>query len=116
MDECARVREERGDGGGLVATTADCSAGGVELSTDDCRQPVDITDENSFLYFFMAGAHFWGFFFNTKNMTLSTQKMVLFCIYFSSALSPSSTSSPPCSSVYRLSDWSLTVPNRHVLC
>ena len=40
----------------LVATTAGSSAAGVELPTDDCRQPAGITDENSFFYFFMAGA------------------------------------------------------------
>ena len=43
--------------------------------------------------------------------------MVLFCIYFSSALSSSSTSSAPCSSVYRSGSviCSLTVPSHHVL-
>ena len=102
----------------LVVTTAGSSSAGVELSTDDCRQPAGITDENSFFYFFMTGAHFLGkTIFLTKEMALSTQKMVLFCIYFSSALSSSSTSSAPCSSVYRFrfSDCSLTVPNHHVL-
>jgi hypothetical protein len=44
----------------LVATTAGSSAAGVELPTDDCRQPAGITDENSFFYFFMAGDHFFG--------------------------------------------------------
>jgi hypothetical protein len=34
----------------LVATTAGSSAAGVELPTDDCRQPVGITDENSFIF------------------------------------------------------------------
>ena len=33
--------------GDLVDTTVDSSAVGVELSTDDCRQPAVITDENS---------------------------------------------------------------------
>ncbi len=33
---------------GLVVTTAGSSAAGVELPTDDCRQPAGITDENSF--------------------------------------------------------------------
>jgi hypothetical protein len=44
----------------LVATTAGSSAAGVELPTDDCRQPAGITDENSFFIFFMAGDHFFG--------------------------------------------------------
>ena len=35
----------------LVATTADSSAAGVELSSDDFRQPAGITDENSFFIF-----------------------------------------------------------------
>ena len=50
-------------------------------------------------------------------MALSTQKMVIFSIYFSSVLSSSSTSSVPCSSVYRFrfNDYSLTVPNHHFL-
>ena len=47
----------------LVATTGGSSADGVELPTDDCRQPVGITDENSFFYFFMTAAHFLGKFF-----------------------------------------------------
>ena len=65
-----------GTGGkGLVVTTAGSSAAGVELPTDDCRQPAGITDENSFFYFFMAGAQK---FFSLKKMALSTQKMVLF--------------------------------------
>jgi hypothetical protein len=34
----------------LVATTAGSSAAGVELPTDDCRQPTGITDENSFFF------------------------------------------------------------------
>ncbi len=100
----------------LVATTAGSSVAGVELPTDDCRQPAGITDENSF--FFYDGSPFFGEKnFLTKKMELSTQKMVLFCIYFSSALSSSSTSSVPCSSVYRFrfSDYSLTVPRHLVL-
>jgi hypothetical protein len=48
---------------GLVATTAGSSAAGVELPTDDCRQPAGITDENNFFYYFMAGDHFFGKFF-----------------------------------------------------
>ncbi len=45
--------------GSLVATTAGSSAAGVELLTDDCRQPAGITDENSFFSLFgMAGDHF----------------------------------------------------------
>ncbi len=32
----------------LVDTTTGSSAGGVELQTDDCRQPDGITDENVF--------------------------------------------------------------------
>jgi hypothetical protein len=48
----------------LVVTTDGSSATGVALTTDDCRQLAGITDENSFFYFFMAGAHFLGFFFN----------------------------------------------------
>jgi hypothetical protein len=53
---------------GLVATTAGSSAAGVELPTDDCRQPAGITDENSFFYFFMVEAHFLGgeIFFDQK--------------------------------------------------
>ena len=88
---------------GLVVTTAGSSAAGVGLPTDDCRQPAGITDENSFFLFFYGGRpFFWEKkFFLTQKMTLSTQKMVLFSIYCSSALSSSSTSSTPCSSVYR---------------
>ncbi len=41
--------------------------------------------------------------------------MLVFSIYSSSLLSCSSTSSTPCSSLYRFSDCSLTVPNHHVL-
>ncbi len=56
--------------------------GGVELSTDDCRQPAGITDANSFFYFFMAGGYFfekkWGL---TQKMEPSTQKMEHFSIY-----------------------------------
>ena len=53
-------------------------------------------------FFFISGAHFGGEnFFWLKKMALSTQKMVIFGIYFSSALSSSSTSSVICSSVYR---------------
>ena len=37
----------------LVATTAGSSAAGVELPTDDCRQPAGITDENSFFIIFL---------------------------------------------------------------
>jgi hypothetical protein len=78
----------------LVTTTADSSATGVELTTDDCRQPAGITDENSFFIFLMAGDHFfekkWGL---TQKMALSTQKMELDSMYCSSALSSSSTSS-----------------------
>jgi hypothetical protein len=37
----------------LVATTAGSSAAGVELPTDDCRQPAGITDENSFIFIFL---------------------------------------------------------------
>ena len=101
----------------LVATTVASSAAGVELPTDDCRQPAGITDENSFFLFFYGGSPFFGELFFEKKMALSTQKMVLFCIYFSSALSSLSTSSAPCSSVYRFrfSDCSLTVPFHHGL-
>ena len=90
-------------GSPLVATTAGSSAAGVELPTDDCRQPAGITDENSFFFIFLwRETIFLGKnFFLTQKMTLSTQKMVLFSIYCSSALSSSSTSSTPCSSVYR---------------
>jgi hypothetical protein len=56
----------------LVTTTAGSSVAGVELPTDDCRQPPGITDENSF--FFVVGAHFLGISFFTKKMVLSTQK------------------------------------------
>jgi hypothetical protein len=34
----------------LVPTTAISSAAGVELPTDDCRQPAGITDVNSFFF------------------------------------------------------------------
>jgi hypothetical protein len=37
----------------LVVTTAGSSAAGVELPTDDCRQPAGITDENSFFFIFL---------------------------------------------------------------
>jgi hypothetical protein len=58
----------------LVATTAGSSAAGVELPTDDCRQPAGITDENSF-FFLMAGDHFFGnFFFDSKNDAFYTKK------------------------------------------
>ena len=40
----------------LVATTAGSSAAGVELPTDDCRQPAGITDENSSFLFFYDGS------------------------------------------------------------
>ncbi len=81
----------------LVATTVDSSAAGAKLSTDDCRQPVGITDENIFFIFLWREPIFWGNFFF--------------------ALSSSSVSSAPCSSVYRFrfSDCSLTVPSHHVL-
>jgi hypothetical protein len=55
---------------------------------------------------------FFGIFFLTQKMTFSTQKMEIFSIYFSSALASSSTSSTPCSSLYRFSDCSLTVPSQ----
>ncbi len=54
----------------LVATTAGSSAAGVELPTDDCRQPAVITDENSFFYFFMVGDYFFG----GKNSLFWTKK------------------------------------------
>jgi hypothetical protein len=43
----------------LVATTAGSSAAGVELPTDDFRQPAGITDENSFFLFFYGGRPFF---------------------------------------------------------
>ncbi len=82
-----------------------------------CRQPDGTSDENSFFIFFHGGRTF----FWKKNggwlqkMAFSTQKMELSSIYYSSTLSSSSTSSTPCSSVYRFSDYSLTVPSHHVL-
>ncbi len=44
--------------GSLVATTAGSSASGVELPTDDCRQPAGITDENSFFLLWYGGRPF----------------------------------------------------------
>ena len=44
----------------LVVTTAGSSSAGVELPTDDCRQPAGITDENSFFIFFYGGSPFFG--------------------------------------------------------
>ena len=68
----------------LVATTAGSSAAGVELPTDDCRQPAGITDENSFFYFFMAGAQKN---FPKKNGTFDTKNgaflhLLLVCTIF----------------------------------
>jgi hypothetical protein len=48
-------------------------------------------------------------------MVLSTQKMEISSIYCSSTPPSSSTSSTPCSFVYRFCDYSLTVPSHHVL-
>ncbi len=82
----------------LVATTTGSSAAGVELTTDDCRQPTGISDENSFFSFFFWKETFFGgqklFFWNQK-MSISTQKMELFSTYCSSVLISSSTSSTP---------------------
>ena len=51
----------------LVATTADSSAAGVELPTDDYRQLAGITDENSFIFIFLCREPiFCGIFFLTK--------------------------------------------------
>jgi hypothetical protein len=44
---------------GLVVTTVGSSGDVVELTTDDCRQPAGITDENSFSYFFNGGRSFF---------------------------------------------------------
>ncbi len=46
--------------GNLVATTTGSSAAGVELPTDDYRQPAGITDENSFFIFLWREPIFWG--------------------------------------------------------
>ena len=69
----------------LVDTTADSSGAGVELSTDDCRQPVGITDENSL----WREPIFWGgkFFLTKKNGTFYTKNgaflhLLLVCTIF----------------------------------
>jgi hypothetical protein len=75
--------------GALVATTAGTSAAGVELPTDDYRQPAGITDENSFFLFFYGGRpFFWGnFFFHFKNGAFYTKNgaflhLLLVCTIF----------------------------------
>ena len=59
----------------LVATTADSSEAGVELSTDDWRQPTGITDENIFFIFYGGRPFFGGgeFFFDSKIDALYTK-------------------------------------------
>ena len=79
-DECVRVSvgpETTYWWGTLVATTAGSSAAGVELPTDDCRQPAGITDENSFFLFYYGESPFLGeFFFSLKNDTFYTKNGV----------------------------------------
>ena len=90
-------------------TTVGSSTPGVELSTDDWRQPAGITDEKSFLLFFCGPFLGGQKFFWLKKWRFLHKKMLLFYIWFSFALSSSSTSSAPCSSVY-----SRTVPSHQV--
>ena len=75
MNLCGYESEEDESGVGtgvnstliLVTTTFGSSATGVELTTDDCRQSVGLTDENSFFLLFDDGIPFFlGFFFLTQ--------------------------------------------------
>ena len=77
-----------GDPPDLVATTTGSSAAGVELPTDDCRQPAGITDENSFFFLWrepiLGGKNF---FLTKKNGTFYTKNgaflhLLLVCTIF----------------------------------
>ena len=101
----------------LVATTAGSSAAGVELPTDDCRQPAGITDENSF-FFLWRETIFLGkkFFFDSKNDAFYTKNgaflhLLLVCTIFFVYIVYTLFVRVP----VRFSDCSLTVPSHHVL-